>query len=387
MSEALTKYFAKKLIAWHGLDGRQGLPWQNIRDPYAVWVSEIMLQQTQVATVLERYPRFMKRFPTAKKLAAAPLDDVLAEWAGLGYYSRARNLHACAKQVMELFGGKFPSDPALLEQLKGIGRSTAGAIAAFAFHERAPILDANVKRILARLFGIEGAVQEKAVNDKLWLLAQKLLPKNTVDMPVYTQALMDFGATWCISRKPVCISGTKKCPFAKDCQANLSDQVLLLPHKIAKAKSPEFNCDMLLLRQSDAVLLQRRPERAIWGGLWSLPESAWRIKEKNLVSHSKKDDANLSAKELFKLVLPEEKTLLALKSHKSIERGLMIKHVFTHRRLWMQIWCVTLSDAMKFSGRDLQWVSLRQLGKYGLPQPIKLLLQELSLVRDDDLKN
>ena len=121
MSEALTKHFAKKLITWHGLDGRQGLPWQSIRDPYAVWVSEIMLQQTQVATVLERYPRFMKRFPTVKKLAAAPLDDVLAEWAGLGYYSRARNLHACAKQVMELFGGKFPSDPVLLEQLKGIG--------------------------------------------------------------------------------------------------------------------------------------------------------------------------------------------------------------------------------------------------------------------------
>ena len=387
MSEALTKYFAKKLIAWHGLDGRQGLPWQNIRDPYAVWVSEIMLQQTQVATVLERYPRFMKRFPTVKKLAAAPLDDVLAEWAGLGYYSRARNLHACAKQVMELFGGKFPSDPALLEQLKGIGRSTAGAIAAFAFHERAPILDANVKRILARLFGIEGAVQEKAVNDKLWLLAQKLLPKNTVDMPVYTQALMDFGATWCISRKPVCISGTKKCPFAKDCQANLSDQVLLLPHKIAKAKSPEFNCDMLLLRHSDSVLLQRRPEKAIWGGLWSLPESTWRVKEKNSVSHSKKDEVNLITKELFKLTLPEEKTFLTLQSCKSTERGLMIKHVFTHRRLWIQIWHVTLSEAVKFSGRDVQWVSLHQLGKYGLPQPIKLLLQGLSLVRGADLKN
>jgi A/G-specific adenine glycosylase len=346
-----------------------------------------MLQQTQVVTVLERYPRFIKRFPTVKKLAAATLDDVLAEWAGLGYYSRARNLHACAKQIMELFGGKFPSDPVLLEQLKGIGRSTAGAIAAFAFHERAPILDANVKRILARLFGIEGAVQEKAVNDELWLLAKKLLPKNTIDMPVYTQALMDFGATWCTSRKPVCISGTKKCPFVKDCQANLSDQVLLLPRKIAKAKSLEFNCDMLLLRHSDAVLLQRRPEKAIWGGLWSLPESAWRIKEKNLVRHSKKDDANLSAKELFKLVLPEEKAFLALKSHKSTERGLIIKHVFTHRRLWMQIWHVTLSDAMKFSGRDLQWVPLRQLGKYGLPQPIKLLLQGLSLVRGDDLKN
>jgi len=383
MSEALIKHFATKLIAWHGKDGRQGLPWQSIRDPYAVWVSEIMLQQTQVATVLERYPRFMKRFPTVKKLAAAPLDDVLAEWAGLGYYTRARNLHACAKQVMEEFSGKFPADPLLLEQLKGIGRSTAGAIAAFAFHERAPILDANVKRILARLFGIEGAIQEKAVNDELWLLAKTLLPKNAKDMPVYTQALMDFGATWCTSRKPVCLSGEKKCPFEKECQANLSDQVLQLPRKVIKAKSPEFNCDMLLLRHGDSVLLQRRPDKAIWGGLWSLPESAWRAKEKN----SNPSTNNLSVKELFQLVLPDEKSSSVFKSCKLIEQGVEIKHVFTHRRLWMQIWHVTSSLAVKFSGDDLKWIPLRQLGNYGLPQPIKLLLQGLSLARGDDLRN
>ena len=383
MSEALIKHFATKLIAWHGKDGRQGLPWQSIRDPYAVWVSEIMLQQTQVATVLERYPRFMKRFPTVKKLAAAPLDDVLAEWAGLGYYTRARNLHACAKQVMEEFSGKFPANPILLEQLKGIGRSTAGAIAAFAFHEQAPILDANVKRILARLFGIEGAIQEKAVNDELWLLAKTLLPKNAKDMPVYTQALMDFGATWCTSRKPVCLSGEKKCPFEKECQANLSDQVLQLPRKVIKAKSPEFNCDMLLLRHGDSVLLQRRPDKAIWGGLWSLPESAWRAKEKN----SNPSTNNLSVQELFQLVLPDEKSSSVFKSCKLIEQGVEIKHVFTHRRLWMQIWHVTSSLAVKFSGDDLRWIPLRQLGNYGLPQPIKLLLQGLSLARDDDLRN
>ena len=385
MSEALIKHFATKLIAWHGKDGRQGLPWQSIRDPYAVWVSEIMLQQTQVATVLERYPRFMKRFPTVRKLAAAPLDDVLAEWAGLGYYTRARNLHACAKQVMEEFGGNFPNDPVLLEQLKGIGRSTAGAIAAFAFHERAPILDANVKRILARLFGVDGAIQEKAVNDELWQLSTTLLPKNTLDMPVYTQALMDFGATWCTSRKPVCLSEARKCPFEKECQANLSDQVLLLPRKVIKAKSPEFNCDMLLLRQGDSVLLQRRPEKAIWGGLWSLPESIWRAKEKN--SQSLDNAVHLTAKELFTLVLPDEKISGVLKGYYSIERGLEIKHVFTHRRLWMQIWHVTSDSTVKFASDNLKWVPLRQLGKYGLPQPIKLLLQGLSLARDDDLRN
>jgi len=385
MSEALIKHFATKLIAWHGKDGRQGLPWQSIRDPYAVWVSEIMLQQTQVATVLERYPRFMKRFPTVRKLAAAPQDDVLAEWAGLGYYTRARNLHACAKQVMEDFGGKFPNDPVLLEQLKGIGRSTAGAIAAFAFHGRAPILDANVKRILARLFCVEGAIQEKVVNDELWLLAKTLLPKKAVDMPVYTQALMDFGATWCTSRKPVCLSGIRKCPFEKECQANLSDQVLLLPRKVIKAKSPEFNCDMLLLRQGDSVLLQRRPEKAIWGGLWSLPESAWKAREKN--SNPLGNAVHLTANELFKLVLPDERISSVLKGCHSIEQGLEIKHVFTHRRLWMQIWNVTSRSAVKFASADLKWVPLHQLGKYGLPQPIKLLLQGLSLARGDDLRN
>ena len=390
MSKTLINSFSKKLIDWHRLDGRQGLPWQNIRDPYAVWVSEIMLQQTQVATVLERYPRFMKRFPTVKKLAAAPLDDVLAEWAGLGYYSRARNLHACAIEVMEQYLGKFPSDPILLEQLKGIGRSTAGAIAAFAFHERAPILDANVKRIFARLFAIEGTLQEKAVNDQLWELAQNLLPKNPEDMPVYTQALMDFGATWCTSRKPVCISGDRKCPFTKDCQANLSDQVLQLPHKAMKAKSPEFNCDMLLLRRGDSVLLQRRPDKAIWGGLWSLPESPWRpvaAVAKKPVKCLEQSSASLTAKELFKLVLPEESLPGLFKTRYLAKRGEQIKHVFTHRRLWMQIWDVSVNDLVQFSSDQLKWIPLRQLGQYGLPQPIKLLLQGLNLTRGDESKN
>jgi A/G-specific adenine glycosylase len=295
-------------------------------------------------------------------------------------------LHACAVQVIREFGGRFPEDPILLEQLKGIGKSTAGAIAAFSFHVRAPILDANVKRILARLFGMQGFIQEKVVNDELWLLAETLLPKKTADMPVYTQALMDFGATWCTSRKPVCLGSEKKCPFEKECQANLSDQVLLLPRKVAKPKSPEFNCDMLLLRHGDSVLLQRRPEKAIWGGLWSLPESAWRVKEessKPALSSLK----NLTVRELLQLVLPDEKISSVLQHSQLVERGIEIKHVFTHRRLWMQIWNVTSSDVMKFTNDDLKWIPLRQLGKYGLPQPIKLLLQGLSLARGDDLRS
>lgn len=374
-------HFSKKLIAWHQQSGRSGLPWQGNRDPYAVWVSEIMLQQTQVATVLERYPRFMKRFPTVKKLASADVDEVLAEWAGLGYYSRARNLHACAKQVVDEFSGKFPNDPLLLEQLKGIGRSTAGAIAAFAFHERAPILDANVKRILARIFAVEGALQDKAVNERLWKLAEDLLPIKREDMPVYTQALMDFGATWCTSRKPVCLSDEKQCPYLKDCQANLSDQVLLFPEKKLKAKSPEFNCDMLLIRSGNAILLQKRSSKAIWGGLWSLPESPWQPR----VAANQALDIN--ATDLLATVLPDEKTASLSKAFQKLVRGEQIKHVFTHRRLWMQIWEASLSKQSEFLSPDLKWVPLTQLGRYGLPQPIKVLLQKLSLVRGGDLKN
>jgi A/G-specific adenine glycosylase len=381
MSKTLINTFAPKLIAWHGVSGRSGLPWQGNLDPYAVWVSEIMLQQTQVATVLERYPRFMKRFPTVKKLAASDIDEVLAEWAGLGYYSRARNLHSCAQQVMTEFGGKFPSDPVLLEQLKGIGRSTAGAIAAFAFHQRAPILDANVKRILARLFAVDGAIQDKLVNNQLWKLATDLLPIKPADMPVYTQALMDFGATWCTSRKPICLGSEKKCPFTKVCQANLSDQVLLLPQKTKKTKSPEFDCNMLLIRSGNSVLLQKRPSKAIWGGLWSLPESPWVAK----VQSAK--DANLSPQDLLKAALPQESIATIAKACKSFVRLNEIKHVFTHRRLWMHIWQAGCSKELPFANPDLKWVPLSQLGRYGLPQPIKVLLQELSLVRGGDLKN
>ena len=380
MSKALITTFSEKLIAWHARSGRSGLPWQGNRDPYAVWVSEIMLQQTQVATVLERYPRFMKRFPTVKKLAAAHIDEVLAEWAGLGYYSRARNLHACAQQVMQQFAGQFPGDPVLLEQLKGIGRSTAGAIAAFTFHARAPILDANVKRILARLFAVEGTLQDKAVNDHLWELANQLLPSKPQDMPVYTQALMDFGATWCTARKPVCLSGEKKCPFEKYCQANLSNQVLALPKKAIKAKSPEFDCDMLLVRHGNAILLQKRPSKAIWGGLWSLPESIW-------VAKSTPRKVVPSLKDLLESALPEEKTAIWLKACKAVQVGPQIKHVFTHRRLWMQIWDVNASKSVEPESANLKWVPLSQLGRYGLPQPIKILLQGLSLARDDGLKN
>ena len=381
----LISEFSKVLIQWHRRHGRQNLPWQNNRDPYAVWVSEIMLQQTQVATVLERYPRFMKHFPSISILAEAEIDEVLAEWSGLGYYSRARNLHACAKQVMSIYSGKFPNDPLLLAELKGIGRSTAGAIAAFAFKNRTPILDANVKRVLARIFGVEGFIQEKSVNEKLWELAQSLLPADNKVMPIYTQALMDFGATWCTSRKPVCLTTLKKCPYMDVCHARLSNRVLDLPARLKKIKSPEFECQMGLIRKGNFVLLKKRPDKAIWGGLWSLPESLWspKMHEKN------EEDVFMSINKLFDLVIPAEKVPKAwLKSSNgSVIKGPKIKHVFSHRRLWMQIWELHVIEPFNVSKMGLAWVSLRQLGKFGLPQPIKLLLGGLSLVRDDDLKN
>jgi len=193
--------------------------------------------------------------------------------------------------------------------------------------------------------------------------------------------LMDFGATWCTARKPVCMGVEKKCPFAKECQANLSDQVLALPKKMTKAKSPEFDCDMLLVRSGNFVLLQKRPSKAIWGGLWSLPESAWRPKaEKQRQSAS-------ALKGLLTITLPKENIAGLAKSIKELKRGNQIKHVFTHRRLWMQIWEGRSTKAVEFLGGDLKWVPLGQLGQYGLPQPIKILLQGLSLARGDDLKN
>jgi A/G-specific adenine glycosylase len=211
-------------------------------------------------------------------------------------------------------------------------------------------------------------------------LATDLLPAEPKNMPVYTQALMDFGATWCTSRKPVCLSGEKKCPYLKDCQANLSGQVLSFPQKVVKAKSPEFNCDMVLIRNGNTVLLQKRPSKAIWGGLWSLPEGPWEPR----VSAKLPD---VKAKDLLVAVLPNEKTAALLKGSQKMIQGEQIKHVFTHRRLWMQIWKLHLSKPHEFSGSDLKWVPLRQLGNYGLPQPIKVLLQKLSLTRGDDLKN
>jgi len=386
---ALIASFSKQLIQWHKQHGRHGMPWQGITDPYAVWVSEIMLQQTQVATVLERYPKMMQRFPSVAHLAKADIDEVLAEWSGLGYYSRARNLHACAKQVVTQYQGQFPPDPLALEGLSGIGRSTAGAIAAFAFQIRAPILDANVKRVLARLFGIGGALQEKKVTDSLWQLAIQLLPRSPKDMPVYTQALMDFGATWCTAKQPVCLTQKTQCPFEGSCQAKAKDQVLAIPKKLPKKKSPQFTCAVGILAHRNAVLLQKRPAKAIWGGLWSLPEADWQAQTDGEARPTAEAEP-LNSEQLLELILPNR---FSKKSSvlfgQSVAVGTLVKHIFSHRILQIQTYEMVLNGKAKKEldgviGSDQTqfiWAELGLLEQYGLAQPIRLLLESWSRAR------
>ena len=251
---------------WQRRHGRQGLPWQGTRDPYRVWLSEVMLQQTQVTTVLDYYARFLAKFPDVAALAAAPLDDVLALWSGLGYYSRARNLHRCAQAVVAQYGGAFPRTSQALATLPGIGRSTAAAVAAFCFGERAAILDGNVKRVLARALGFGGDLASATELHKLWAMADALLPRT--DVGVYTQGLMDLGATVCALRQPAC----GRCPLSVDCVAFAQGATARYPVKTRKLKRGARHHALLWAVHRDRVWLTQRPATGVWAGLWSLPE-------------------------------------------------------------------------------------------------------------------
>lgn len=258
---------AETLVAWQRQHGRHGLPWQDTRDPYRVWLSEIMLQQTQVAAVLRYYARFLARFPDVATLAAAPLDDVLALWSGLGYYSRARNLHRCAQAVVNVHGGVFPPSAAVLAELPGIGRSTAAAIAAFCHEERVAILDGNVKRVLTRVLAFDGDLAQPAQERALWDRATALLPTDRRDMPAYTQGLMDLGATVCTRSRPDCLL----CPLSPMCQARAAGRPTDYPVRTRKLRRTRRENWCLWLQTADAVWLQQRPDSGIWAGLWSLP--------------------------------------------------------------------------------------------------------------------
>lgn len=337
--------FAQQLIAWHAQHGRHDLPWQQTRDPYRIWVSEIMLQQTQVATVIPYYARFMQAFPDVQALAQATLDKVLAHWSGLGYYSRARNLHAAAQHILHHHRGRFPTDVAALQSLPGIGRSTAAAIAVFAFGAQAAILDGNVKRLLARHFGVHGYPGHKAVEAKLWALAEAVLPEQ--DLQIYTQALMDFGATLCTRGRVRCPA----CPLQTTCAAYKNNWTHILPTSKPRVALPERETVMLLLQHEGKILLEKRPTRGIWGGLWSFPEVA---KQTILDQHLR---AHFGTHALATAALPS------------------LRHSFTHFHLRIEALHVQLAQAAVT--KNSQWWTPERAQKMGLPAPVRRLLNAL----------
>ncbi|OYT99146.1 MAG: A/G-specific adenine glycosylase [Burkholderiales bacterium PBB1] len=265
-SPAQPPAFSTRIVEWQQRHGRHGLPWQHTRDPYRVWLSEIMLQQTQVTTVLGYYERFLQRFPDVAALAAASQDEVLALWSGLGYYSRARNLHRCAQAVVSQHGGRFPSSSEQLQGLPGIGRSTAAAVAAFCFGERVAILDGNVKRVLTRVLGFAGDLAQAAHERELWARATALLPEQGIEP--YTQGLMDLGATLCSVRAPQCLL----CPVRELCVAATTQTQASFPVKTRKLKRGKREHVWLWLCWRNRMWLVQRPELGVWAGLWSLPE-------------------------------------------------------------------------------------------------------------------
>ena len=259
--------FSTALLAWYDRSGRKDLPWHQDRDPYRIWVSEIMLQQTQVSTVIPYFQRFIERFPNIAALADAPLDEVLHLWTGLGYYARARNLHRAAPQIMAAFGGTFPRQLDQVCSLPGVGRSTAGAILAFAFNQRHPILDGNVKRVLARLHRVSGWPGQREVEKELWQLADRYTPQQRV--ADYTQAIMDLGATLCRRRKPLC----GECPVAPYCAALAQGDAEAFPQRKPKTEKPTRYTYFVMVQHQGQVLLEQRPPSGVWGGLWVFPQT------------------------------------------------------------------------------------------------------------------
>ena len=337
--------FATRLVAWQRGHGRHDLPWQRTRDPYRIWLSEIMLQQTQVVTVIPYYERFLVRFPDVGSLARAPLDEVLREWAGLGYYSRARNLHNAAKAVCERHGGNFPQARTALEALPGLGRSTAAALAVFAFGAREAILDGNVKRVLARHFAVDGFPGKQSVERELWTLAESLLPARSVE--AYTQGLMDLGATVCTRGSPAC----GRCPIASSCAALERGRVAAYPAPRPRKTLPRRSVAMLLMIRDGEVLLEKRPPTGVWGGLWSLPEMPV---EGAVAAH---------AAERLGCEIAEPTALEPL------------RHTFTHFALEIRPWrCEVLGARPRAAQPATIWLGIEEAMQAAIPAPVKKLL-------------
>jgi A/G-specific adenine glycosylase len=351
--------FSEAVIKWQRQHGRHKLPWQNTRDAYLIWLSEIMLQQTQVSAVLAYYARFLARFPSLPELAAAPLEDVMAHWSGLGYYTRARNLHRCAQRVMAEYGGQFPSDPRLLAELPGIGRSTAAAISAFSSGTRAAILDGNVKRVFARVFGVNAYPGEKKVEQQLWQRAEALLPQQGIES--YTQGLMDLGATVCTRARPACGA----CPLQDRCVALAGDRVLELPLRKPKQSRPEKHTTLLVIIDRGQVLLEQRPASGIWGALLSLPE---------LGGHAAWTGAAPPAIDPLALKL----AVAPFGEIESRQCLLPVTHVFTHYKLHITPCRIALARRHDLAAQGGHvWYEGAKIAQAPLPAPVKKLLLEL----------
>lgn len=349
--------FSARLIRWHKQHGRHDLPWQNTRDPYRVWLSEIMLQQTQVATVIPYYQRFLARFATLQDLAAASVEEVMPLWSGLGYYARARNLHAAARAVMTRHGGVFPHAPEAIARLPGIGRSTANAIAVVCFGARAPILDGNVKRVLCRAFGIEGVPGTAALESRLWQYAEERLPRH--DVATYIQAQMDLGATLCTRSKPQCT----RCPLQDICIAHATGRTAELPQRKLRRAIPERQVTLLVLLDGRHVLLERRPPSGIWGGLLSLPELP--------------EGAAVDA--YVERVFGMQTALTTVSAVSAMSVAPTFLHTFTHFRLYITPLLCHVRATPHAMEPSLHWLDAVALRDAAVPTPVRRILDTLDL--------
>lgn len=326
--------FNISIIKWHKKFGRHDLPWQKSKDPYHVWVSEIMLQQTQVVTVISYYQKFITKFKTIKALAQASEDLVLSMWSGLGFYSRARNLHAASIMIMKEYRGHFPDNFQDMIRLPGIGRSTAGAILAFCFNKPYPILDGNVKRVLSRVYGITTPINNSSTEKKLWLLSEKNLPKNNID--IYTQAIMDFGATLCIPKKPKC----NICPVTQSCVAYVNELTAQIPKKNIVKKNDIKKTHFYIYEYQKQVFLVKN-RSGVWNGLWLPPNEEIKLKNKEIIKYGHRQS------------------------------------VFSHYKLVFEYTFVKALSKPEIKLKGL-WINWQDIQDLGLPAPIKKLLIELS---------
>lgn len=342
--------FANKLLAWYRKHGRHNLPWQKNPTPYRVWISEIMLQQTQVTTVIPYYHRFMRSFPSLKSLALANIDEVLSHWSGLGYYARARNLHSAAIILHNKYHGRFPKTVEALSTLPGIGLSTAGAIASFSMQLPATILDANVKRVLTRYFAIEGWPGKSDIHQQLWEIAKKHTSKK--DTNHYNQGIMDLGATICKRTKPQCLL----CPLSKECKAHKQGREMDFPYRKKAVARPTREIRVLLLQQnSGKILLERRPPAGIWGGLWGFPECSL---DEDITQYCQKHyQVNVLHYENWKI----------------------INHQFSHFRLKINpmLLNVNSSTSQIMDSDSRLWYNIADTLPGGVSTPVKTLLEQL----------